>query len=163
MRERIVMTRISIAPLEAQHVDACARLMVSLPLWSEGYEVDYDAARARFESGVTDGADAYVALVDDTVVGFLWFVRQGAFARSGYVRLLGVGADWYGRGVGTRLMDFAEKILFADDKDVFLLTFAPNQAARRFYRRRGYEHVGVLTEYSGPGVDELVFRKRRPE
>jgi len=157
------MTQISIAPLEAQHVDACARLMVSLPLWSDSYQVDYAAARARFESGVADNADLYVAIVDDTIVGFLWFVRQGAFARSGYVRLLGVATGWQGRGVGTRLMDFAEEILFADDKDVFLLTYAPNQAAQRFYRRRGYEQVGVLAKYSGPGVDELIHRKRRPE
>ena len=156
------MTQISIAPMQAQHVDACARLMVSLPLWSQTYGVDYPAARARFASGLEDGADVYVGLAEDAVVGFLWFVRRGAFARSGYVRLLAVETDWQGRGVGTQLMDFAEEILFAEDRDIFLLTFAPNEAAQRFYRRRGYEQVGVLVQYSGPGVDEVVHRKRRP-
>jgi ribosomal protein S18 acetylase RimI-like enzyme len=157
------MIDISIVPLEARWVDTCARLMVSLPLWSESCEVDCQAARARFESALADGADVYVALVDGTVVGFLWFVRRGAFARSGYVRLLGVGSGWQGRGVGTQLMDFAEDTLFAEDKDVFVLAFAPNEIAQRFYRHRGYEQVGELTKYSGPGVDELIFRKRRME
>ena len=59
-------------------------------------------------------------------------------------------------------MDFAEEALFAEDKDVFVLAFAPNEAAQRFYRRRGYEQIGGLDKYSGPGVDELIFRKRRP-
>ncbi|GEM_PF-152309 len=156
------MTQISIVPLQAQHVDACARLMVALPLWGESYGVTYDAARVRFESGPADSADVYVALVEDEMVGFGWFVRRGAFARSGYIRLLGVRADWQGRGVGTQLMDFTEETLFAEDKDIFLLTFAPNEGAQRFYRQRGYEQVGVLTDYSGPGIDECIFRKRRP-
>ena len=157
------MMQISISPMQAQHIDACARLMVSLPLWSESYGVDYHAARERFESGLADGADVCVALADDVVAGFVWFVRRGAFGRSGYVRLLAVRADWQGHGVGTQLMDFVEEVLFAEDDDVFLLTFAPNEGAQRFYRHRGYERVGVLTEYSGPGIDELIFRKRRPQ
>jgi len=136
--------------------------MASLPLWSEHYGVDYEAARARFASGLADGADIYVALAGDEVVGFLWFARRGAFARSGYVRLLGVRADWQGQGVGTQLMDFAEEMLFAEDDNTFLLTYAPNEAAQRFYRHRGYEQVGVLFQYSGSGIDELIFRKRRP-
>jgi ribosomal protein S18 acetylase RimI-like enzyme len=138
--------------------------MLSLPLWRDSYEVDIQGARARFQSGVDEGGDVYVALAEDKVVGFLWFVRRGAFARSGYVRLLGVGTDWQGCGVGTQLMDFAEEILFAEDKDVFVLAFGPNKAAQRFYRRRGYEQVGMLDKYSGPGpgVDEIIFRKRRP-
>jgi ribosomal protein S18 acetylase RimI-like enzyme len=155
---------VCIAALAADQVDACAELMVSLPLWCDSYEVGLQGARARFQSGVDDGADVYVALAEDEVVGFLWFVRRGAFDRSGYVRLLGVGTDWQGCGVGTQLMDFAEEILFAEDKDVFVLAFAPNKAAQHFYRRRGYEQVGTLDKYSGPGpgVDELIFRKRRP-
>ena len=156
------MAQISILPMRAQHIDVCARLMVALPLWGESYGIDYHAARARFESGVADAADVYVALVEDAVVGFVWFAQRGAFARSGYIRLLGVRADWQGRGVGTQLMDFAEEMLFAEDKDIFLLAFAPNEGAQRFYRRRGYEQVGALTEYSGPGIDEFIFRKRRP-
>jgi ribosomal protein S18 acetylase RimI-like enzyme len=155
--------QITVAPLDAQRVEACARLMVSLPLWRDSYRVDYEAAHARFEAGLLSRDDVYVALVDDAVVGFLWFVRRGAFARSGYVRLLGVSSEWQGRGVGTKLMDFAEAILFTEDRDVFLLTFAPNEAAQRFYCHRGYEQVGELAGYSDPGVDELVFRKRRPE
>ena len=155
------MTRISINPLQACHLDACARVMASLPLWSETYEVDPDTARERFASSLASEEEVYVALSGDEVVGFLSFVRRGAFARSGYIRLLGVRADWQARGVGTQLMDFAEDILFAEDSDVFLLTYAANEAAQGFYRSRGYEQVGVLAKYSGPGVDEFIHRKRR--
>lgn len=157
------MTKISIRPMQAQHVDACARLVIATPLWGERYGVTYNGVRARLESGLANGGDMYVALTGAMVVGLVWFARRGAFARSGYIRVVGVRADCRGRGVGTQLMDFVEEALFAEDDNIFLLVSAFNEGAQRFYRRRGYEQVGVLTDYARLGIDEFIFRKWRPE
>ena len=157
--DRVACT--SILPLQAEHIDACARLVAATPLWSECYGVGYYSARARFEAALS--AEVFVALCEDVVVGFVWFAQRGAFTRSGYICLLGVRPDRQGHGVGTQLMTFAEKRLFATDDDIFLLVSSFNERAQRFYHRRGYEKVGVLIDYVRPGIDEFIFRKRRPE
>ena len=153
----------TVLPLQSEHIDGCARLMAGLPLWHEHYAVNEEGARARFAAGLAEGADIRVALAGDEVVGFVFFLRRGVFGRSGYIRLLGVRADWQAQGVGTQLMDVAEAACFAEARDVFLFVSAFNEAAQRFYRHRGYGQVGVITDYVQPGVDELIFRKRRPE
>ena len=155
------MTRILILPMQAGHVDGCARIVATTPLWSERYGIDYSAARTRFRSGMVEAASLYVAQRKVEVVGFVWLSLRGAFTRSGYICLLGVRSDFQGCGVGTKLMDFAEELLFADDDNVFLLVSGFNESAQRFYRNRGYEKVGMLADYVRPGIDEFIFQKRR--
>ncbi len=98
----------------------------------------------------------------DSPRGFAWWTPTGAFARSPYLRLLVVAADATGSGVGARLMDAVERGAFAVATDLFALTNADNDGARRFYARRGYLEVGRLDDYVAPGLHEVVVRKRRP-
>lgn len=43
------MTKIFILPMQGQHVEVCARLVVARPLWGERYDVTSDAPPVRFE------------------------------------------------------------------------------------------------------------------
>lgn len=149
-----------IHPFTAQDLPGCARIMADNPLWQR-YGVTLAGAAQRLESGLAQGATIWAAGPPGAPQGFIWFVAQGAFARSGYIMLIGVDPALQGQGVGEQLMDAAEAQLFETARDVFLLVSDFNDSAQRFYRRRGYEPVGALPGYVLPDVTELVFRKRR--
>ena len=147
--------------MTAQDIPALAQLMAETPLWQR-YGVTKTSARQRFQEGLAAGATILVAQVGNEQAGFLWYATRGAFLRSGYVVLLGVGAAWRGMGVGRALMAQGEAAMFQEVDAVFLLVSHFNQAAQAFYRRLGYRQVGRLPGYVLPDVDELIFFKKRP-
>ncbi len=140
-------------------VEACARIMAENPLWQR-YGVTLESARARLSKAVAAGETIFVAEIGEQVMGFVLCVERGAFARSGYIPLIGVHPQATGQGVGQALMDRAEAFLAQSSPDIFLLTSDFNQAAQRFYQRRGYQQVGALPDYVLPGVAELILWKR---
>jgi ribosomal protein S18 acetylase RimI-like enzyme len=129
-------------------------------LWQR-YNVTEDSAARRLQSGLDQGATILVAEIDQSPIGFVWYVTNGAFNRSGYIMLIGVEQNVRSKGVGRALMREAEMIMFKKVNDVFLLVSDFNSGAQNFYRRLGYEQVGVIRDYVIEGVDELIFRKKK--
>lgn len=150
----------NIRPALPSDVPALARLMAGDPLWQR-YGVTEASAARRLAEGLAAGATIAVAEEGGAALGFVWYVARGAFARSGYIMLLGVQPWARGRGVGRALMEYAEAALFADAPDIFLLVSDFNLAAQAFYRRLGYEQVGAISGYVVDGITELVFRKNK--
>lgn len=150
----------TIRPLRPDDIPACAEIMARNPLWQR-YGVTADSASRNLESGLQRGAVLFVADSDDGPAGFLWLEPVGAFARSGYIRLIGVRPDRQGQGLGRELMAHAERVLLEQADDVFLLVSDFNTSAQRFYQRLGYQQVGALQDYVLPGVAELIYRKRK--
>lgn len=140
-------------------IPACAHLMAESPLWVR-YGVTVASATARFESGLAEGATLLVADVDGTVGGFVWCAVRGAFARSGYIPLIGVQPGSTGQGLGALLLEHAEAHFSQTSSDVFLLVSDFNTSAQRFYQRQGYRQVGAVPDYVLPGVSELIYWKR---
>lgn len=151
-------TRILIRPLCQADVPALARLMADDPLWQR-YGVTEASAARRLGQGLAEGATIAVAEVDGEPAGFVWYVAKGAFARSGYIMLIGVQPQHRGQGVGEALMAHAEAAMFAAATDIFLLVSDFNVAAQRFYARLGYQQVGAIPDYVVPGITELILRK----
>lgn len=92
-----------------------------------------------------------VAREDDDVVGFVLFDQQvGDYeqdADRGLVRYIYVRPSHRGEGIGSALLERAETRLFEGGADtVALEVLATNDAARRFYRRHGYEPHRVELE-----------------
>jgi [ribosomal protein S18]-alanine N-acetyltransferase len=139
----------------AEHELACVDLMLGTDPWRTlGYGADSLLRTVRAE-----GRERYVALVEGRFAGFLLLFLQGTFA--GYIQTIGVADSLRGQGVGSALMDFAEKRIFQDHANAFLCVSGFNDGARRLYERRGYGIVGELTEFLVPGQSEWLMRKTR--
>jgi len=146
-----------VRPFEPADIDAVNDLLATHYPWTE-----YEASFTINPETLGDAGEALVASVDGTFAGFVWWLPDGAFGRSGYVKLVGVHRDHQSGGVGTTLMDAAETALFdaGGRTDVFLLVSAFNDGARRFYDHRGYEQVGTIEDYVEEGTNEVLLRKR---
>lgn len=111
--------------------------------------------RAVLRHVVTDGL--FVARIDpdedgDVIAGFVMFsVESGSYEQDvtrGVIENLYVRPGYRNRGIGSALLSAAEDAL-AEDADVIALeVMADNEAARRFYRRHGYDSHRLELERS---------------
>jgi ribosomal protein S18 acetylase RimI-like enzyme len=97
---------------------------------------------AMLQHVVTD--TVLVARRDDTIVGFVTFGRETEHyeqdVHRGVVHNIYVTDGNRGAGIGSELLARAESVLTEMGVDaVALQAMADNEAARRFYRRHGYE------------------------
>ena len=149
-----------IRAIQKEDIPALAQMMATTALWQR-YNVTEESAAQRLQSGMDQGATILVAEIDQTPLGFVWYVTSGAFNRSGYIMLIGVEQSARSTGVGRALMREAETIMFEKVNDVFLLVSDFNTDAQKFYQRLGYEQIGVIRDYVIEGINELIFRKKK--
>ncbi|HUV54844.1 MAG TPA: GNAT family N-acetyltransferase [Candidatus Krumholzibacteriaceae bacterium] len=145
---------LSIQRLESvEQAEACARTIAESEPWIT-LGRDYDESLTI----LTDPSrEVYLAMDGDEVAGFVALEMEGVF--TGYVKSIFVSPPYRGRGVGTRLMSFAEDRVFRERPNVFLCVSDFNGGARRFYERLGYEAVGELRDYIVRGRSEILLRK----
>jgi ribosomal protein S18 acetylase RimI-like enzyme len=148
------MNALVIRPLqsaaEARH---CAGFLAASDPWRTlGLNADQILRRLTGSARET-----YVAAVENQIVGVLVLQLAGPF--NGYIQIVATHPDWRGRGLGTRLMQFAEERIFRQSPNVFLCVTAFNRRAREFYARRGYERVGELPDFLVNGFSEILLRK----
>jgi len=131
----------------------CAGMMCSTDPWlTLGRSFDECLAVVRDPT-----QEIYIAADDDRILGFIILTMKGAF--TGYIRTVCVDAEARGRGVGSRLVEFAENRIFRDTPNVFLCVSSFNPRARALYERLGYELIGELKNYLVEGASELLMRK----
>jgi [ribosomal protein S18]-alanine N-acetyltransferase len=131
----------------------CARMMAASEPWitlKRGYRESLAIVEDR-------SREVHVALEDGRLRGFLILNMSGAFA--GYIQTICVDPEARSRGIGTRLMRFAEARIFRESPNVFLCVSSFNFRARALYRRLGYVRVGDLKGYLARGHSETLFRK----
>jgi ribosomal-protein-alanine N-acetyltransferase len=137
----------------ADEAHVCARLMANSEPWIT-LRRTYDDSIAMLNDPVRE---VYVGVVEGEVVGFLILRMDGAFV--GYIQTVAVAPQWRGRGLGTRLMEYAEERIFRDSPNVFINASSFNPGAQRLYERLGYEVVGELKDFIVPGHSEVLLRK----
>lgn len=91
------------------------------------------------------------------VAGFIMLCMQGAFI--GYIQSICIAPGWRNRGLGSRLIAFAEERIFREAPNVFICVSSFNPNARRLYERLGYEVIGELKDYIVSGHSEILLRK----
>ena len=137
-----------------QEIRVCAEIMTTSEPW---VTLGRTMEQAQRILGDRDVQETYVAVHDGAVVGFVILVVKGAFV--GYIRTIAVHAAWRSRGLGRRLIWFAEERIFRDSPNVFLCVSSFNPRARALYERLGYEAVGELRDYVVRGHSEWLMRK----
>src|SRR5690554_1469932 len=137
--------QVKLRPAEASDLKSAAELIRNQELF-QSYGLTPAALEKALNAAHARSEPLHVADMDGTVSGLIWFQLQGAFGRSGYVRLLVTGEQAQGQGIGARLLALAEQTVFAQTGDMFLLANCDNAAARRFYERHGYAQVGSIPD-----------------
>ena len=133
--------------------EICAQMMASSEPWIT-LRRDRDAALKI----LTDSSrEVHLAFLDGQVVGFTILVMNGAFV--GYVQSVCVAPEWRSKGIGSQLMDFAEKRIFSETPNVFICVSSFNKGAQRLYERLGYKVAGELEDYIVSGHSEILLRK----
>lgn len=148
-----------IRPMTHTDIPLLAAWMVDVPLWQR-YGLTAERAQSDFMAGIERGDWLISADADAVACGFAWAIPRGAFARSPYLRLIGVRPDAVSLGIGGALLQEIERRSAEVAGELFLLVSDFNQAAQRFYQRQGFVQIGAISGYVLPDVTELIFRKR---
>eukprot|EP01089_Gocevia_fonbrunei_P013703 TRINITY_DN356_c0_g1_i1.p1 TRINITY_DN356_c0_g1~~TRINITY_DN356_c0_g1_i1.p1 ORF type:complete len:149 (-),score=14.89 TRINITY_DN356_c0_g1_i1:140-586(-) len=79
---------------------------------------------------------------------------------AGYVNLLAVFEGWQSKGIGKKLLDtVVNEQKKAGNKLLFLFVSDFNPRAQNFYKREGFQFVGVVKDYLKIGKSELLMVK----
>ena len=137
----------------SEEARVCARMMAGSEPWitlKRGYEESLTVVE-------DPSREVYVALEAGRLRGFVILNMSGAF--TGYVQTVCVGVEDRSRGIGSRLMRFAEERIFRESPNVFLCVSSFNPRAKALYEKLGYEMVGELKDYIVRGHSEYLLRK----
>lgn len=131
-----------------------AMLLHSEPWKRLGYgQADWD----RYFSPTPAGRETYVVDVGGIVVGVA--VLRSNFLAGDYLELFAVAGGARGRGLGRQLLKHLESIVFARSKNLFACVSDFNENARRFYKKQGYQEIGLLPGLLVSGSAEILVRK----
>jgi ribosomal protein S18 acetylase RimI-like enzyme len=146
--------QIKIEKLEhTDEIEICARMMADSEPWIT-LQRDYQAS---VETLSVPSKEVYLALLDGQIAGFMIINLKGAFI--GYIQTVCVSPVWRGKGIGSKLVDFAESRIFSQAPNVFICVSSFNKGAQRLYQRLGYEVIGELKDYIICGHSEILMRK----
>jgi ribosomal-protein-alanine N-acetyltransferase len=138
---------------DATEARACAELMAASEPWI--------TLRRSFEDGLrllqNPAREVYVATLENHLAGFVILHLGGPF--SGYLQTIAVAPAFRNRGLGRRLIAFAEERIFRESPNVFLCVSSFNPGAKKLYARLGYGTVGTLKDYVVAGHSEILMRK----
>lgn len=139
-------------------VALCAHLMASSPPWNELFFTE-----ERCLENLSDPSlELHIAEFDGGFVGFM-ATRATGMEGEPLLEYICVKPQYRSRGVGTRMLEHAEEILFPDANNIYLFVSDINPRAIALYKKIGYEQVGELKNYNLWGQTEYIYRKfRRP-
>jgi len=112
-----------------------------------------------FQRLTNPAREIHVAELEQAAAGVLVLHLDGPL--NGYIQMLAVHPDWRGRGLGARLMRFAEERIFRQSPHVFLCVSDFNRRAQAFYARLGYRRVGELPDFLTKGHSEILMSKTK--
>jgi ribosomal protein S18 acetylase RimI-like enzyme len=144
---------LSIVPMKRSHIQACTAITVVSEPWKTLNE------RIDFKKYILL-KQAYVCMAGEVLTGFIIFTPEPVFARGGYLRAIGVSRSMRRRGIGRKLLTFAEKETARCSQYLYLCVSAINRAAQAFYHDRGYVRAGKLVDLIAPGSSEYIYWKR---
>jgi ribosomal-protein-alanine N-acetyltransferase len=103
---------------------------------------------------------AHICLQGKETAGFVIFTPDPVFARGGYLRAISVFPALQGKGVGKKLMTFAEQKTARRAQNLYLCVSSFNRKAQAFYKNLGYVRIGAIPDLILPGKSEYIYRKQ---
>jgi ribosomal-protein-alanine N-acetyltransferase len=145
--------RIGIQKLR-QRADAeeCAHMMADLEPWIT-LRRDFDAS---FRMLTDPEREVYLAIASGEIAGFVMLNAHGSFP---YLQSVCVASQWRNKGIGTLLLDYAEKRLFSETPNVFVCVSSFHRRPLGLFERRGYEVIGELKNWIASGYSQILLRK----
>ena len=145
---------LTISPLQAEDdARTCARLMAASEPWIT-LGRSYQASLGIIQD---PSREVYLARDEAGLAGFLILCMTGALV--GYIQTVCIDPARRGQGLGSRLVEFAERRILRVSPNVFMCVSSFNLSARRLYQRLGYTVIGELTDYIVQGHSEFLLRK----
>jgi ribosomal protein S18 acetylase RimI-like enzyme len=99
----------------------------------------------------------------DQPVGYICYgpapMTQGTFDLYWIV----VDPNFQGQGIGSKLLDFLEKVLKEMDGRMILVetsSIPEYEKTQRFYLQKGFNEVARVPDYYSPGNDRITYCKR---
>ncbi|MCG7850546.1 MAG: GNAT family N-acetyltransferase [ANME-2 cluster archaeon] len=102
-------------------------------------------------------AALFSALQDGVVVGYVCLIMRKQTSR---IYSLTVGEGYRGKGIGTKLLEAAEKHAFRHGTEAVRLEVRCNSDALRLYQKLGYTVVEKKLQYYGDGGDAFSMNKQ---
>lgn len=140
-----------------ENLEDCMRAMENSSLCASYFQTEESRKNAVMECINSD--TMYVAICDGDCAGFIYYIEQGAFHAFHYVHLIAVKEKYRGKGIGRKLLEFAEKKMFETRDKIFLVVGDYNHKAKVFYEQLGYQYLGTIPSLYRKGIDEYLMMK----
>lgn len=149
--------------LMAAAADLVERAYEAIP---DGWPLDEDGYRAELRDvpGRVRSAEVAVAFLDGALVGCVTYVAPGSALDEHHdgepsFRMLGVGPEAGGRGVGTALVHWViGRARAGGHRHLWLYTAEPMRVAQAMYRRLGFVRQADHDWTFAPGRTLLAFQ-----
>jgi ribosomal protein S18 acetylase RimI-like enzyme len=132
----------------------CARLLSTNEPWIT-LRRDYDALYAALGNATKE---RYVVRDMGARAGVLILDMTGPF--PGYIQTICIAPEARNRGLGSKVLAWAEARILRDSPFVFMCVSSFNPNALRLYQRVGFEVIGTLKGFVVDEHDELLLCKR---
>jgi ribosomal-protein-alanine N-acetyltransferase len=148
------MTGLEVRVMKASHISEILEIektLFSTP-WTRGM---FEQEVAGTSVDDVPGSYAVVATLGGRVVGYAiaWFIELGVHLMN-----IAVRKEFQRQGIGKRLLnDLIETASAAGKRIIVLEVRTSNAAAQAFYRRFGFESVGVRPDYYADSGEDAIL------
>jgi GNAT superfamily N-acetyltransferase len=109
------------------------------------------------------GYHILVAETNSTVTGYICYGPTPLTEGTWDIYWMAVARPWQGQGIGSALMNAAEKEITRDKGRLSIIETSSTpeyEKTRRFHLGHGYKIVARVPDFYAPGDDRLILQKR---
>lgn len=149
------MGMVMIRPATSIDFPSLAGIISTIKAWT-CFGIDYEMALKLFKE-MED--TIYIAEMDKKVIGFITLRINGVGNIGAYIRMIAIVEQCRKQGVGELLINYVSEIALKNIPNLFLICSVENVDAQHFYKKVGFEEVGIVKDLVIKGHDEIMFRK----
>jgi len=142
-----------------EYLNDCEEALLNSELGKRYFDGAGSGKKAIIE-GLEHG-NLYIALDSDVCVGFMWYIPKGAFHSFSYLHIISIKEAYRCKGIGKKMIDFLEEIVFENTDKIFLVVADFNPDAKHFYEKIGYRQIGEIPNLYRKGITEYLMMKEK--